>query len=92
MTIQLDDALSRLASGAPHPGLAGLEDRVLGAIGSRSAAHIGAGATLAAMGFALALGAVSNLAPGGSEAQASPLAPLGAPSALAPSTLLVGPR
>jgi len=89
MTIDLDDALSRLASGAPHRGLAGLEDRVLGALASPRAAGIGAGATLAAMGFALALGTVSNLAPV-SEARASPLSPLGVPSALAPSTLLGG--
>ena len=89
MTIDLDDALSRLASGAPHRGLAGLEDRVLGAIASPQATTIGAGATLAAMGFALALGTVSNLAPA-SEARASPLSPLGVPSALAPSTLLGG--
>ena len=89
MTIDLDDALSRLASGAPHRGLAGLEDRVFGAIASSRATGIGAGATLAAMGFALALGAMSNLAPV-SEARASPLSPLGAPSALAPSTLLGG--
>ena len=89
MTIDLDDALSRLASGAPHRGLTGLEDRVLGAIASPRAVGIGAGATLAAMGFALALGAMSNLAPA-SEARASPLSPLGVPSALAPSTLLGG--
>ena len=89
MTIDLDDALSRLASGTPHRGLAGLEDRVLGAIATPRAVHIGAGATLAAMAFAVALGTVSNLAPP-SEARASPLSPLGVPSALAPSTLLGG--
>ncbi len=89
MTIDLDDALSRLASGAPHRGLIGLEDRVLGAIGSGRAANMGAGVTLAAMGFALTLGAFSNLAPG-SEAPAFALSPLGTPPALAPSTLLGG--
>ena len=89
MTIDLDDALSRLATGAPHPGLSGLEDRVMGAIASPRAASIGAGATLAAIGFALALGTMSNLAPV-SAARASSLSPLGAPSALAPSTLLGG--
>lgn len=89
MTIDLDDALSRLATSAPHRGLVGLEDRILGALASSRAAGIGAGATLAAMGFALALGAMSNLAPV-SEARASSLAPLGAPSPLAPSTLLGG--
>ena len=89
MTIDLDDALSRLATGAPHPGLSGLEDRVMGAIASPRAASIGAGATLAAIGFALALGTMSNLAPA-SAARASSLSPLGAPSALAPSTLLGG--
>lgn len=91
MTTDLDDMLFRLASGAPHRGLAGLEDRVLDTIGSRYAVHIGTGATLAAMAFALALGVASNFAPG-SEAQGSALAPLGVPSALAPSTLLVGSR
>lgn len=89
MTIDLDDALAHLASGAPHRGLAGLEDRVFSAIASPHVVSIGAGATLSAMGLALALGAMSNLAPV-SEARASPLAPLGAPSALAPSTLLGG--
>ena len=89
MTIELDDVLSRLASEAPHPGLSGLEDRVIGAIVSPRTASIGAGATLSAMGLALVLGAISNLAPV-SEARASPLSPLGVPSALAPSTLLGG--
>ena len=89
MTIDLDDALSRLASGAPHRGLVGLEDRVLAAIAGPRTTGIGAGVTLAAMGFALVVGAMSNLAPA-SEALASPLSPLGAPSALAPSTLLGG--
>jgi len=89
MTIDLDDALSRLATGAPHRGLIGLEDRVLGAIASPRTTGIGAGVTLAAMGFALVLGAMSNLAPA-SEARASSLSPVGAPSALAPSALLGG--
>jgi len=89
MTIDLDDTLSRLASGTPHPGLSGLEDRVIGAIASPRTASIGAGATLSAMGLALVLGAMSNFAPA-SEARASPLTPLGVSSALAPSTLLGG--
>ena len=89
MTIDLDDALSRLASGSPHRRLVGLEDRVLSAIASPRAASAGAGAMLSAIGLALVLGAMSNLAPV-SEARASPPSPLGAPSALAPSTLLGG--
>ena len=92
MAMNIDDALTRLASDAPHPGLAGLEDRVLDAIASRAAVGIGAGTTVTAAILALALGVFSNIIPS-TDAQAAPiLSPLGAPSPLAPSTLLVGSR
>ena len=92
MSTNIDDALARLASTTPHHGLAGLEDRVLNAIATQPAAGVGAGTTLAAVGLALALGVFSNVVPS-IDAQAAPtLSPLGAPSPLAPSTLLGGTR
>lgn len=92
MTINIDDALARLAEDAPHPGLAGLEDRVLSAIAAQPVASIGAGTAFTAMGLALALGVFSNIVPA-SDAHAAPaLSPLGAPSPLAPSSLLTEPR
>lgn len=92
MNTNIDDALARLASDAPYRGLAGLEDRVLIAIASQPAASIGAGTALMAVGLALTLGVFSNIVPA-THAQAAPaLSPLGAPSPLAPSSLLTEPR
>jgi hypothetical protein len=92
MHTNIDDALAHLAAQPPHPGLAGLEGRILAVIEHQPAATIGAGATMAAVGLALALGVFSNIVPS-TEAQASPtLSPFGAPSPLAPSTLLGGTR
>ena len=90
MVGNIDDALARLASEAPSRGLDGLEDRVLSAISNQPAA-VGAGATLTAIVVALAIGMLSNAVPE-AGAEASVLSPLGAPSPLAPSTLLVGSR
>lgn len=92
MGTNIDDALARLASDTPHRGLAGLEDRVLSAIASQPAAGIGAGTTLAAVGLALALGVFSNVVPSAGAQAATTLSPFGAPSPLAPSTLLAGTR
>lgn len=92
MSINIDEALVRLASSTPHDGLAGLEDRVLGAIASQPAAGVGTGTTLAAVGLALALGVFSNVVPSAGAQAAANLAPFGAPSPLAPSTLLAGTR
>ena len=92
MSINIDDALSRLASDTPYPGLVGLEDRVLSAVANRPASTIGAGTALMAIGLALTFGVFSNVIPA-TEAQATPvLSPLGAPSPLAPSSLLTEPR
>jgi hypothetical protein len=89
MRATIDDALTGLAAGAPHPGLTGLEDRVLDAIAAQPAgARIGAGATLMAVGLALTIGVFSNVvAPAGGRSVAT-VSPVGAPSALAPSMLL----
>lgn len=92
MNINIDDALARLAADAPHRGLAGLEDRVLSALSAQPAASIGAGTAFIAAGLALTLGVFSNIIPA-ADAQAAPvLSPLGAPSPLAPSSLLTVPR
>lgn len=92
MSRQIDDALARLGASAIHPGLDGLEDRVLLAINATSARTIGAGATLTAAALALVLGAFSNVVPT-ADAQAAPvLSPFGISSPLAPSTLLTEPR
>jgi hypothetical protein len=92
MHTNLDDALQRMATEAPHRGLAGLEDRVLGAISQQPVAGFGVSTTLGAVGLALALGVFSNVVPS-TDAQAAPmLSPLGASSALAPSTLLGATR
>lgn len=90
MRMNIDDALTRLASGTPHSGLDGMEERVLGAIASQPATGHGTGATLAAAGLALALGVFSNIVPSANAHAAPTLAPFGAPSPLAPSSLLVG--
>lgn len=93
MNSNIDDALARLASDAPHRGLAGLEDRVLTAIASQPATTIGTGTALVAMGLALTLGVFSNVVPTADAQAAAPaLSPLGAPSPLAPSSLLTEPR
>lgn len=92
MNTNIDDALARLASDAPHRGLAGLEDRVLSAIASQPAATIGTGTAFMAVGLALTLGIFSNVVPAADAHAAPVLAPLGAPGPLAPSSLLTEAR
>ncbi len=92
MGSDIDDALERLACAGPHPGLAGIEERVLSRIAAEPSGMTALGTTLGAAIFALLLGVVSNAIPS-SQARAMPvLAPFGAPSALAPSTLLLESR
>ncbi len=90
MSVHIDDALARLSASAEHPGLEGLEDRVLSAIGRESIRAVGARATLAAAAFALFLGALSNVVPTADAEAAAIISPFGASSPLAPSTLLIG--
>jgi len=96
MSIELDEALGRLATAPPHPGLTGLEDRVFARVREQreqsafaaQASHrmrIGAVAAIAALGLGLAAG--SPVAASASTDVLSPFAPA---SPLAPSTLLVG--
>ena len=90
MSVQIDDALARLSASAGHPGLEGLEDRVLGAIGRESTRAIGARATLGAAAFSLLLGGISNVVPAADAQAAAITSPFGASNPLAPSTLLIG--
>ncbi|KQN26036.1 hypothetical protein ASE86_07685 [Sphingomonas sp. Leaf33] len=90
MSVHIDDALARLSASDEHPGLAGLEDRVLSAIGREATRTIGARATLGAAAFALLLGGVSNVVPTADAQAAAIISPFGASSPLAPSTLLIG--
>jgi hypothetical protein len=93
MNNDIDSALARFAGAKPHAGLAGLEDRVMSAIASRPpSSGLAMGASLSAAAFALVLGIVSNAVPPAEARAASPLAPFGAPSPLAPSSLLLEPR
>jgi len=93
MNKDIDSALARIAGAEPNVGLAGFEDRVMSAIASRPASSgLAIGASLSAAAFALALGIVSNAVPPAEARAASTLAPFGAPSPLAPSSLLLEPR
>ncbi|MBN9554454.1 MAG: hypothetical protein J0H61_07260 [Alphaproteobacteria bacterium] len=93
MSSNIDNALARIAGAETHPGLAGLEDRVMSAIEGRPpSSGLAVGATLSAAAFALVLGIVSNAVPSAEARAASTLAPFGAPSPLAPSSLLLEPR
>lgn len=93
MSSNIDSALARMAGAEPHPGLAGLEDRVMSAIAARpQSSGLAVGAMLSAAAFALVLGVVSNAVPPAETRAALTLAPFGAPSPLAPSSLLLEAR
>ena len=93
MNNDIDSALARFAGAEPHAGLTGLESRVMSAIASRpSSSGLAMGASLSAAVFALGLDIVSNAVPPAEARASSPLAPFGAPSPLAPSSLLLEPR
>lgn len=93
MNSDIDSALIRIAQAKPHPGLAGLEDRVSLAIGNQPPPHgLAIGVSLGAALFALLLGVASNAVPATEARAASPLAPFGSPGPLAPSSLLLEPR
>lgn len=92
MNSNIDTALTRISEAEPHPGLAGLEDRVAVAIASQSPHGLAIGASLSAALFALVLGVASNAVPAAEARAASPLAPFGSANPLAPSSLLLEPR
>jgi hypothetical protein len=85
----IDTLLGRVRTAPVHPGLATMDGAVLDALATRSAA----GAPFSSMTLGLAavaamiLGVAGSAYPGTPE-RSAPLAPFGAPAALAPSTLL----
>ncbi|MGN5375698.1 hypothetical protein [Sphingomonas hankookensis] len=87
--MDIDNALGRIAGQAPHPGLDGLEDRVMTIIADRPAGTTALRTTIAGAAFALLLGVGSVIYPA-PEARAKEMAPFGIPGPLAPSTLLLG--
>lgn len=91
MTNDLDAALRKLAMPNDHPGLDGLEDRVIEHIhaGQQSGSGLRVGGLAAAGAIALGILAAG---PASSPAPTAPPAPFGAVSALAPSTLLLAER
>jgi len=91
MTNTLDAALRALALPDDHPGLDGLEDRVIARIHAREQSVSGVRVGGLAAAGAVALGILAA-GPGQSPATAASLAPFGAVSALAPSTLLLADR
>lgn len=85
----IDAALSRLREHPADPRLEQMDDAVLSALDHQrphGAPLSGAVFGLAA-GVALTIGLAGTAVPG-SQARTAPLAPFGAPPALAPSTLL----
>ncbi|MES2337307.1 MAG: hypothetical protein V4537_04330 [Pseudomonadota bacterium] len=91
MDMDIDTALGRIGRHDLHPGLNGLEDRVLTMIADRPARAMATRTTIAGVAFALLLGVGSVIYPA-PAARATQTAPFGIPSPLTPSTLLLGTR
>jgi hypothetical protein len=93
MAQDLDAALQRLSAAPVHPGLASIENAVLGRLHQRAATTslhgVGIGAIAAAA--ALMLGIASGV-PVQASAAPNTLSPFGPSSPLAPSTLLTASR
>lgn len=91
MTMELDEALASLSAAPVHPGLAGIEDRVLSRVRCEAALaaqathglRVGAVVALAALGLGFAAGSPVAATP-----SSATLSPFGPSSPLAPSTLL----
>ncbi|MGH6617841.1 hypothetical protein [Sphingomonas sp.] len=84
----IDAILARLRDAPVHPGLATIDAAVFDELAARAAAPpLSARAFGVAAVMALAIGIAGAALPG-TSARAAPISPLGAPSALAPSTLL----
>ena len=92
MDRDIDAALSRLTTASPHPGLAGLEDRVLHSIANQPPRSPAFGTTAGAAAFALMFGVFSNTLPLTPARAAPPTVLVGTPGPLAPSSLLLEPR
>ncbi|QNA86651.1 hypothetical protein G4G27_23730 [Sphingomonas sp. So64.6b] len=85
----IDAMLARLRDAPAHPGLAMIDAAVFDELAARAAPPppLGARAFSVAAVMALAVGIAGAALPG-APANVTPISPFGAPSALAPSTLL----
>ncbi len=72
---------------APHPGLDGIEQRVLARVAARQREAAGSRTTLGLAAVAMLMGVAGSWFP---AAPAQAAATFGTPGALAPSTLLLG--
>ncbi|MCJ8157233.1 hypothetical protein [Sphingomonas sp. LaA6.9] len=85
----IDAMLARLAQSPVHPELSTIDTAVFSELAARANAPATPGATGLGMAaaFALIIGVAGSAMPG-APARAAPISPFGAPSELAPSTLL----
>lgn len=95
MSMELDEALGRLAVAPLHPGLMAIDDTVFARI-RENAAYAGQARDRLRLGAVAALGALGLGIATGSPVAASPspdaLSPFGPSQPLAPSTLLAADR
>ena len=86
----IDAILNRVRESPIHPALAGIDDAVLDRLGRIDpvAGAVSPRAFLVATAAALSIGIAGSFVPGTQASAVSRAAPLGTPSALAPSTLL----
>lgn len=89
MTTDIHAVLGLLARTPPAADLHGFEDQVLGAIRARRQQAVAGRVTLGLASVAALMGLGGAILPA-DAVQASPVAPFGAPHALAPSSLLLG--
>ena len=85
----IDSLLSRMRDVPLDPRLAAIDDAVLAGLAQRSQSSLSTTAVALVAVLSLGIGLAGSLAPA-APAQAATAFPLGAPVALAPSTLLGG--
>lgn len=85
----IDNLLSRMRDLPLDPRLDAIDAKVLGSLSARSQTSVSASAMAMVVGLSLGIGLLGSLAPA-EPVRAATVFPLGAPAALAPSTLLGG--
>lgn len=85
----IDSLLARIKDLPLDPRLDAIDGAVFDALAHRSVAHVSSSAMVLVAALSLGVGIAGSLAPA-APAQAATAFPLGAPAALAPSTLLGG--
>jgi len=89
MTTDIQATLGLLARTTPHADLDGFEDAVLGAIRAHRQQAVSGRVALGMVSVAVLMGLGGAIVPA-EQIHAAPVAPFGAPHALAPSSLLLG--